>query len=346
VRQVLLSGEHATLPAAELRAVLAVHDPTARIDVEGRFALVSSADSWATDAALARLALAHAWVEPWGAGPDDADGHAVLAGLIEARAEGGRSAAVRTTRLGDAKSAHSLHLERILGAALGRAGHPIHLAAPEMVLAAWLHEGRVVMGEELGRIDRARFERRTVGKRAHFRPVTLHPRRAAALVNLARVPVGGTIHDPFCGTGTFVLEAALAGYRASGSDLDEAMVQGTLQALADDGPEPLAGDAFVADIGAVPALLGSVEGIVSDVPYGRASTTDREAPQALYQRAMAACGELLKPGGRAVLGAPDASLATLAPQHGFAVAEHHTEYVHRSLTRHYVVLERLPVRRG
>lgn len=346
-RAALLSGEHPTLPEAELEALLAVHAPGARLRVEGRLAWVSGPDG--VDDALRRLVLARTWGEPWGEGDDTPEGHDASAHTVAdaaaaaARAHGlvGASAAVRTQRAGSEKSGHAIAVARRIGQALSDAGHPIDLTAPELEVYAWLLDGRVHAGRLLGTVDRSRFEARISERRAHFSPVTLHPRRAASLLHLARVPPGGRVHDPFCGTGTFVLEAALEGYQASGSDLDERMAQGTLQALADDGPEPVDAEVFVADAAEVPERIGPVDGVVADLPYGRASGTRREPVEDLYARALAAVRKLLRPGGRAVLGTA-VDLSPAAEAAGLEVVEEHTEFVHRSLTRHYLVARRPP----
>jgi tRNA (guanine10-N2)-dimethyltransferase len=339
-RLVLLSGEHATLPAAELRALLEVHDPGAQATIDGLLATVAPRDAAGTDAALARMALAHAWGEPWAAAADTAEGLDELARAVARQAPGTGSAAVVSERRGLAKSGNSLAIERRLGRALADAGHPIDLKAPRLTVFAWMVDGRVHAGLLRGLPDRSVFEGRVAEKRAHFSPVGLHPRRAASLLHLARVPPGGTLYDPFCGTGTFVLEAAMEGYKAFGSDLDAWMVQGTWQTLTDVPPEPLGATVFEADVGATPGLVGPVDGIVTDLPYGRASGTDGEDLAALYRRAFTAFAALLPPGRLAVVGHPDPALLEPAAQNGLEVVERHEERAHRSLTRHFAVLRR------
>jgi len=341
-RAVLLSGEHPTLPVAELEALLAVHDPRATVQAQGLVAVVQPGDPAATDAAIARMALAHEWAELWAQAPETPEGLAHLVGLVRATARklDPATAAVASERRGTAKAVERSAVEKGLGGALADAGHAIDLSAPALTVAAWLLDGRIVAGRRLGTIDRGLYETRCSYDRAHFSPVSLHPRRAASLLHLARVPPGGRVYDPFCGTGAFVLEAALEGYDTWGSDLDSFMAQGTLQTLADSGPEPLAGTVFVADIGDAPAMAGQVDGIVTDLPYGRSSGTHGEDMAPLYQRAFAAFAALLPEGGRAVIGHADPTLLAGIEAHGFTVAERHAEQVHRSLVRHYAVVIR------
>jgi tRNA (guanine10-N2)-dimethyltransferase len=339
-RAVLLSGEHPTLPAAELEALLAVHDPRATSHAVGLVAVVQPGRPEGTDEALARMALAHEWGELWAQAPETALGLEQLATVVRQRAPGRGTAAVATERRGEGKGLDRATVERALGAALKEAGHAIDLGAPSLVVFAWLVDGRIACGLRRGQNDRSRFEARVSDERAHFSPVGMHPRRAASLLHLARVAPGGRVYDPFCGTGGLVLEAALEGYDAWGSDLDSFMVQGTLQTLADATAEPLDGHVFVADIAAAPPLVGPVDGVVTDLPYGRGSSTDGEPLRELYARAFQAFAGLLPRGRRLVVGHPDPELLAGLEAHGFRVVERHAEPVHRSLVRHYAVAVR------
>lgn len=335
---VLLSGEHPTLPAAELRALLAVHDPHATVQHDGGpIAIVQPGHPDATQAALCRMALAHAWGDLWATAPESEQGLHRLEVLVPAVAPQGGSVAVVAERRGPDKTLERALVERALGGVLKASGLAIDLRAPTHTVFAWLAGGRITLGLRRGLVARGEPEARTSDARAHFSPVSMHPRRAASLLHLARVPPGGRVLDPFCGTGAFVLEAALEGYDAWGSDLDRFMVSGTMQTLTDAGPVPLEGQVFRADIGDVPDLVDGVDGIVTDFPYGRASSSHDEGLAALYDRAFASFARVLRPGGHAVVGlAQPELLPDLAP-HGFLEVERHVERMHRSLTRHFVV---------
>jgi tRNA (guanine10-N2)-dimethyltransferase len=340
-RLVLLSGEHPTLPGAELRALLDVHDPAARVAVAGLVATVEPGRSDGTDAALARMVLCHGWGEHWASADDTPEGLAHLAATVALTAAGKGTAAVVSERRGTGKSGNSLLVERQLGQALRDAGHAIDLKAPATQVFAWILDGRIHVGLVRGASGRSAYEARVSDARAHFSPISLHPRRAASLLHLARVSPGGRVYDPFCGTGTLVLEAALEGYEALGSDLDAWMVQGTWQTLTDVPPEALDATVFEADIGAAPDLVDIVDGIVTDLPYGRASATAGEGLAELYDRAFAAFAGLLPSGGHAVIGHPDPALLDGIGRHGFEVLERHEERAHRSLTRHFAVARRV-----
>lgn len=333
---ILLSGEHETLPQAELRALLAVHAPDATVTVDR---LVGRVEGAGAEAALVRMALAHAWGEMWAQVPDDDDAVQRLADVVRKRWSGrgeGPVAVVGERRAGGSR--RSPQIVQAMGAAAAKAGARIDLRDPRERLFAWFTGDTVTVGLLGGMLDRSRYEARTSETRGHFAPVSMHPRRAASLLHLAQVPQGGTVYDPFCGTGGFVLEAVLEGYRVLASDRDPWMVQGTYQTLTDVPAEPMDADVFIADIAETPDLVGPVDAIVTDLPYGRASGTDREPVAELYLRSLQAFGRLLKPGGRAVIGCADPSLLVL-PE-GLVEVERHAEFVHRSLTRHYVIVKR------
>ena len=183
----------------------------------------------------------------------------------------------------------------------------------------------------------AAFGARHVRHRPFFAPVTLHPRLARALVNCAGVGAGALVWDPFCGTGGILLEAGLVGARVAGSDLQSKMVEGTRTTLAamDVRPERLE----AGDVAAAAASIGRVDAVVTDPPYGRGATTNRERPDALYRRFFDAAADALAPGGALVAILPSKEAAALAQ--GFRLEEMHEVPVHRSLTRHVCRFVRL-----
>lgn len=119
---------------------------------------------------------------------------------------------------------------------------------------------KIVIGKR-EMINTGKFELRKPHTRPFHKPVSLQPRLARAMINLLG-PKPGTIHDPCCGTGGLVIEAALLNLPVSGADVDKEMVEGTLQNL-----EELHKH--------VPITLEDVflskqrhDSIVTDLPYG------------------------------------------------------------------------------
>ncbi len=142
--------------------------------------------------------------------------------------------------------------------------------------------------------------------------------------------------DPFCGTGGFLIEAGLMGFRAVGMDLDAKMVRGAARNLRHYGIEAglIHGDARQ-----IP--LDRADGIATDPPYGRGtSTMGSDVKQILTDFLLEASGLLDK--GKIICTAAPMELdpSALAARSGFEVREEHRMRVHKSLTRSIVVAER------
>ncbi len=341
---VLLAGDHLELGHGEISALESLEFGEER----AAFAL-HRVRTTPSEYAASHAAQALEWGDYWTSVRSRDDAARILSRAAKSQTTGEGSIAVRVTRFDNAPKHLTQEMAVEIGAALKAAGHTIDLQTPDHEVFVWLSPKEAVMGLLRGS-NRGQHATRAMEERSHFSPIGMHPRRAASLIHLARVPRGGRILDPFCGTGGIVLEAALEGYDAWGSDLDPWMVQGTLQTLTDAAEQPLEGTVFQADIGDVPNLVEGIDGIVTDMPYGKASSTDREGLATLYDRALEAFADILPPGGLAVIGHMDPQLLANAPHHGLdavqrnygfrSAPEVYHEYVHGSMTRHYAVLRR------
>jgi tRNA (guanine6-N2)-methyltransferase len=133
-------------------------------------------------------------------------------------------------------------------------------------------------------------------KLAH-RPGSLKPSVAAAMLRLGRVDAGTRLLDPFCGAGTILVEAALAGAHSAGGDIDaEAVETATANARA-------AGvDAMIRvwDARSLPLAGGSIDAIVSNPPWGRQIASGMSLT-ALYRDSLSEMQRVLAEHGRIVL---------------------------------------------
>ena len=323
-----LSGEHPTLPAREALAVLSLAGPSAVLD-EDEGVLVAEAPPQAKGW-LPRLAMSHSVLEHLASVP--ARREDVLEALAGAKGRLGATFAVRATRMGGAGRELSVAtLEREAGARLAQPAR-VDLRAPETEVRAVL-AARAHVGLLLHRVDRAAFESRHVRHRPFFAPITVHPRLARCMANLARVRSGERVLDPFCGTGGLAIEAGLLGARVTVGDLDPRMVEGAAHALEAAGVRH---ESRVADA-AQAALSGAPwDAILTDPPYGRGASSHREPRLALYRRALDAFAKALRPGGRLVAAFPDPAVIPLVRE-VLTVEEVHAVRVHKSLTRQVVV---------
>jgi len=145
-----------------------------------------------------------------------------------------------------------------------------------------------------------RLSTRSLSKRPYkgqHVPGSLKPPVAAALLALADIPPGARILDPCCGAGTILIEAGSAGAAAWGGDIDP-------QALAAAHLNAEQAGVMVRiqhwDARALPLSDGSVDRVISNLPWGRAVSTNGSL-QSLYQEIGEEIERVLAPGGQAVV---------------------------------------------
>jgi tRNA (guanine10-N2)-dimethyltransferase len=162
------------------------------------------------------------------------------------------------------------------------------------------------------------------------------------LVNLAGLDDHQVLLDPFCGTGGLLLEAGLMGMTVIGSDIDPQMVAGTKANLEHWGINNYS--LINSDIENLPVNLrkqgsaGQPQAIVTEPPYGRASTTQGQALDELLRKSFKIFSEILKPNGSLVISLPDPELAH-SIHRDFKLMNKFTFRVHKSLTKTIFVFE-------
>jgi tRNA (guanine10-N2)-dimethyltransferase len=238
---------------------------------------------------------------------------------------------VRSTKIGE-RSLDLASTTRKVGAIIGKTrGVDLHRPATEIrvVFSEGAHFARVISS-----IDRSSFEKRKNRYMPFVYPASLHPKYARALVNLTQMPVGGRLLDPFCGTGAILAEGSMIGLKAIGADFSERMIEGSRKNL---DHLKLSADLKLCDVGEIPHTVGRVDGIATDPPYGRSTSTDGERIPELYRRSFDAFSAVLKSGAKIAIVVPDIDL--VRNQKGFRLLESHGLWVHRSLTRNFCVFE-------
>jgi len=210
----------------------------------------------------------------------------------------------------------------------------VNLTHPEIELRAVVTENTAYVGIKKTTLETSHFQKR----RGHFRPflmpITLHPKVARALVNLSSIKKQETLLDPFCGTGGILLEAGLLGIHIIGSDIDKKMIDGCRKNLEFYHLKNFT--LFCADIGDISKHISSVDAIVTDFPYARATTTKGEQLTRLYNRAFMNISQILKKDGRAVIGFSDEEILAIGKKY-LSVLEAYPIKSHRSLTRYFIV---------
>ncbi len=237
------------------------------------------------------------------------------------------SFAVRARRFrGLMEDVDSQKIVREVGALFSKK-NTVDLKEPDIVVKMLMSD-RVHLFIEEYRTETDLFEKRKVGERPFFSPISLHPKYARALINLTGVHRGGTVLDPFCGTGGIAIEAANMGMKAIVSDFDPQMVAGTEENMDFYGLKLHESD--VLDIGNISERWSKIDAVATDPPYGRSTKTGGENIEQIYTRGLKSISEVLRPGGCAGVVLPhEIDTPYLTLQHIFP------QRVHGSLTRHY-----------
>ncbi len=182
------------------------------------------------------------------------------------------------------------------------------------------------VGLELYDFAEQSFESRRAKNLPISYPITMHPRLARAMINLARVKKGARILDPFCGTGSILIEGALIGMKMHGSDIDERMLKASQTNLKRFGLEAILEKK---DVGEIEGYYGA---IVTDPPYGRSSSSMGEGIYKLYDRAFKKFSEVTS---KVVIALPDEKSIKIGERY-FELREFYPYRVHKSLTRYFL----------
>jgi tRNA (guanine10-N2)-dimethyltransferase len=317
-----LSGESESIPRAEVLAIF-------RGLVVQEIERVMVMDVETYDQQLAnRLAMTHAVIEVKDICAQKLASIYQAAQNIELPSV---SVAVRAKRIGP--GLRSVDVEATIGKALAERGFEIDLAHPQLLVRALLSEDVCIIGKTLTQMNRSQFESRRPRFRPYFYPGVLLPRMARASVNLSGIKAHELLFDPFCGTGGLLLEAGLIGATVVGSDVDSKMVFGTKMNLDYYDVESAL---LVQDAQRLALRDECVDGVTTDLPYGRSVSIHARSLNQLTVTALDEIRRVLKRDARAVL-ISHSSIELEILGAGFTIEERHTQYVHKSLTREIVV---------
>lgn len=339
----LLSGEHPTLPAAELRAVLESGDYRARILVTLPQVMLIEADQRCINFVAARCSMTR--VCGFEIFNCDAELSEILRHVKKASVEGlikrGQSFQVRVKRVRESSlELKTEQLERVIGGTLLETLHGarVRLEKPDKTFFGILSGGKFVFGLKLAEVSAKPFGERRPRKRPFFHPTTMPPKLARCVVNLARAMAGRLLLDPFCGAGGIILEAGLIGSRVVGADIKDNMVKGSAENLRHFGVAPFG----IVKADARKPPFRQVDGIVTDLPYGRGATTLGLTTRQLVTYFLEAVKDILPKGGFLCVATPKTvRTSDIGRRKGFKLVEGHYVYVHRSLSREIVVFKKI-----
>lgn len=337
----LLSGENETLPYAELKAILVSEGFPFLITEKLDQALRLKADINSVNAIHRRAAYTMtSALELFACQAKEAD---ILKAAADAEFDevlkAGESFAVRIKRVKE----HAPHLSSVqLEAKLGRRildkvpEAKVNLKAPDKTFFGVLTSGKLVFGLKLAEIAPKTFSERRPRKKPFFHPSAMPSKLARCMVNLAGAKAGSLLLDPFCGTGSILIEAALIGCRVLGLDAQRGMAQGCRKNFEffNIRPEGI----VIADARKMP--LTRIDCIATDPPYGRSASTLKSTTRHIVEGVLSSARSLLQRGQRICIASPKTlNIAQVGLGLGYKHIESHFAYVHRTLTREIAVFE-------
>jgi tRNA (guanine10-N2)-dimethyltransferase len=313
-----LSGEETGIPGAEARALVKAQDPTARFEIPHSRVLIAT-----TTADPAKIETRIAYSRRVGG---MVSGSGLDAEQLKTLRRGTYAISVFDLReKGDSK--------RLVSRVADEIGGRVSLDYPDVELTV------VRTKEDFFAVTRPSSMKqdwvtRKPRARAFFHPSAIFPKFSRVLVNFSRVDVGEIFLDPFCGTGSLLLEAAEVGALPVGIDLQSKMAAGSSRNMKKFAQDWLG--VVRADSKHMP--VARVDAIATDIPYGRVSSTAGSSTGKIFQNLIKESSSILAIGRRLVVMHPKS--LDVPKDDDFVVEEQHHLPVHKKLVRTITVLRR------
>ncbi len=341
----LLSGENPTMPASEAKAILETEgypytitelmDQVLRLEAAEESVKVIPVRSAFTRLCAKELFVSNANHEDIAKAAQETDFKSVL--------KPGESFVVRINRIKNYadQAINTMELEIRLGRQILKLAPEakVNLKHPDKTFIGIITDEKLVLGLKLTEISSKTFSERRPRKKPFFHPSAMPSKLARCMVNLAHAKVEGTMLDPFCGTGSSLIEATYIGCHALGVDAAKKMVLGCRRNLRFFNID--AEGLIMADARKLPFY--KVDCMVTDPPYGRSASTLKSTTRELVQQVLESAYNLLPDGHRICIASPKTlNIKAIGVSIGFKHIESHFAYVHSTLTREVAVFEKVP----
>lgn len=332
------------MPAAEVKAILEAEgysyanaeelDQILRLEAElGSVQMVQIRSAYTRVCAL-ELFVANANHDDIAKAASETDFKAVL--------KPGESFVVRVNRIRNYadQALNTMELEGKLGKQILKLTKDtkVSLKNPDKTFIGIITDEKLVLGLKLTDITSKTFSERRPRKKPFFHPSAMPSKMARCMVNLAHGKAESLVLDPFCGTGTSLIEATFIGCRAVGVDAQQRMILGTRKNLRFFN---ISAEGLVLADSRKPPFF-KVDCVVTDPPYGRSSSTLKSTTEQLVKDVLASSRELLGAGQRICIASPKTlNISRLGTELGYRHVESHFAYIHGSLTREIAVFEKV-----
>lgn len=340
----LLSGENPTMPASEVKAIMEAEghkykdiqllEQVLRIQAKTECAKVVQKRAAFTRMSALEIFVCDATQSAIAKAASKIDFKKILAPK--------ETFAVRVTRIKNYadNELNTMTLEINLGGIIAQNAKEakVKLKQPDKTFVGIITNDLLVFGLKLTEMTIKTFSERRPRKKPFFHPSAMPSKLARCMVNLALGKADALLLDPFCGTGSTLIEATLVGCRALGVDAQRRMIKGSKKNLKHFGLQ--AEGLVLADTRKLP--LASVDCVVTDPPYGKSSSTLKSTTKKLVEEILSSSYQLLGIGQRVCIASPKTlDISRQGVALGFKHVESHFAYVHRTLTREICVFEKV-----
>ncbi len=326
----VLSGEHEQMAEAEVKELLTLYNMKPKKISKKNRILVIETDKMIKSEIIERLALTKYVGEVIEIIEDNKEYEKIIekSKKIELKCD---KFAVKCHRINNSNEVPIDRINREIGAIIGK-GKTVDLNKPEIEVNVLISD-KIYLGVSKTKTGYVQCLKHHVKYRPEFYPISLDPRMARAMINVAGIKNDEILLDPFCGTGGILIEGADMNLNIIGQDVDVKMVDASLKNLAHFGLE---GNIIEGDISKIKNLK-KIDAIVTDPPYGQSSSLKGESRNELMKRTMRNIKERLEIGKKLVIVVPEKDMIS---NDGFEMKYHFPWYSHKNLTRNVIVLER------
>ncbi|MFW9843164.1 MAG: methyltransferase domain-containing protein [Candidatus Thorarchaeota archaeon] len=332
-----VSGEHIGLAKAEVEALLNQFSTNKKLTWFGRLAKIVMQDN-PTHFLLERAALVQY------AGTilyESNSGDAITQGISDdewcTHITKQDDFAVRTLSVNKENDLNfRLRIEKNLGAHIVRTtGARVKLRNPSIqILVLIMPEALLICKSDISKL-RGLLRDREPGKKEFFHPSMMNSSLARVMCNLAGIQTGDTVLDPFCGGGGILCEASHIGASVIGIDLSWKLLVGARANLS---KISLNYSLIQGDAQHLP--INSVNRIVTDPPYGRASSTRGNVAIKLVESLLKDADSIIQPKGECICLCCDSEmkLSQIVQDAGLTVARQLRMRVHSGLVRDIITV--------
>jgi tRNA (guanine10-N2)-dimethyltransferase len=333
----IVSGENAELARVEIESLLQMVDSKYEISWHGSVAIIEGLQD-PTDFLLHRAALLkEAGMIVFETDSLDSAAHEIPYELLKSSIGNNETFCIRTRSfLQSRKTEIRGRLVIELGDKIQRTtGAKVHLENPDIrVLVLALSDRVLVCTSEESQL-RGQLRRRRPGRKPFFHPSMMNALLARTMCNLAHVMPNENVLDPFCGGGGILCEIASIGAKPIGLELNWRLLKGASMNLA--GIQDSDYSLIQGDARSIP--IKECHHVVTDPPYGRASSTRGEKAVRLVTALLESAEETILPGGSictchsSEMGIPD-----VIRQLGFEIEYQIRFRVHSGLVREVITI--------